>query len=414
MTPDRVISAPWLSLPATQAVFAALEGGGYTARAVGGIVRNTLLGLPATDIDIATDAVPAETMRLAKAAGLKTVATGIAHGTVTLIARGIPFEVTTLRRDVATDGRHALVAFTGDWAADAARRDFTINALYCSRDGQIFDPLGGMADLDPVKIRFIGSAGERICEDYLRILRFFRFSATYCADGVIDRDGLTACIAHRAGLARISGERIRTELMKLLAARHSLEVTTVLASSGVFSAMFDQVALLDGLSRMVAIDGVVKHPPDPLLRFAALAVQTAVDVAAFDMRLKFSARDRNRLMAVVDNHGRIDAAMTVEEAQRAAYQMGMAGYLDAVLLNWVRGTRTVDDAAYVQLAALPQRWTMPVFPLSGADVRALGIAPGPLIGAVLRAVEKDWVAGGFAENRTALLEVVRARVGASD
>ena len=212
------ISAPWLSATGTQAVFEALEQGGFNARAVGGIVRNTLLGLPATDIDIATDAPPQATMKLARASGLKTIPTGLAHGTITIIAHNTKYEVTTLRRDISTDGRHAEVAFTNDWAADAARRDFTINALYCDRHGTVFDPLGGSADLSPPKIRFIGNPTSRITEDYLRILRFFRFSATFCADGTLDKTGLAAASALSAGLSRISGERIQSELFKLLAA----------------------------------------------------------------------------------------------------------------------------------------------------------------------------------------------------
>ena len=410
MTSDRLISAPWLASPATQAVFEALEGGGYTARAVGGIVRNTLLGLPATDIDIATNALPVETIRLATAAGLKTIATGLAHGTVTIIAHGIPFEVTTLRRDVETDGRHAQVAFTDNWAVDAARRDFTINALYCSRDGRVFDPLGGVADLHPVKVRFIGSAGERICEDYLRILRFFRFTATYCADGVADGDGLAACIAHRDGLARISGERIQAELMKLLAAPHAAGVTKVLVDSGVFSALFDQTPQFKVFSRLAAIETGLKRSADPLLRFAALAVQTVADVAAFDRRLKFSARDRNRLADVVTNQTGIDAGLSFDEAKRAAYGMGIPGYRDAVLLNWACGDRPVDDAAFAQLVSLPERWTPPLFPLSGGDVRALGIPAGPEIGVLLARIEADWIAGGFAADRPALLAALRERV----
>ncbi|MFM9936028.1 MAG: CCA tRNA nucleotidyltransferase, partial [Novosphingobium sp.] len=249
------IAAAWLSAPATQAVFEALERGGYGARAVGGIVRNTLLDLPATDIDIATDALPEDTLRLAAAAGLKTIPTGLAHGTVTVISGGAAYEVTTLRRDVSTDGRHAEVAFTADWAADAARRDFTINALYCDRHGEVFDPLGGLADLDPVQVRFIGNAGQRIEEDYLRILRFFRFTATYVAHGVLDPAGLAACTALRGGLARISGERIQAELLRLLAAPHAVGVTRALIGSGVFAALFDVPAELDRLTRMVAIEG---------------------------------------------------------------------------------------------------------------------------------------------------------------
>jgi poly(A) polymerase len=411
MIARRVISAPWLSSKATQAVFGALEGGGYTARAVGGIVRNTLLGLPATDIDIATDALPQDTMRLAAAAGLKTVPTGLAHGTVTIIAAGIPFEVTTLRRDVETDGRRARVAFTGDWAMDAARRDFTINALYCSREGTIFDPLSGMADLDPVKIRFIGAADERIREDYLRILRFFRFTATYCLDGVVDAEGLAACISHRDGLRRISGERIQSELMKLLGAPHGARVTRELVESGVFAALFDQVPQLEAFFKLAAIETALKRKADPLLRFAALAVQTPGDVAVFDKRLKFPGRERNRLLAVAVNQLTISAHLAFEQAKGAVYRIGIAGFIDAVLLNWARGERSVDDAAFAQLVSLAERWPVPVFPLSGVDARALGIEPGPQIGALLAGVEADWIASGFVADRTALLANLRKRAG---
>ena len=407
----RQLHAPWLVTPSTQAVFAALEGGGFSARAVGGIVRNTLLGLPATDIDIATTAPPDETVRLAAGAGLKTIPTGLAHGTVTVIAHGVPYEVTTLRRDVATDGRHAEVAFTRDWAEDARRRDFTINALYCDRDGQLFDPLGGAADLAPVKIRFIGIAHERIREDYLRILRFFRFTATYSRDGALDPHGLAACSHLSAQLAQISGERIQGELFKLLGAPHAVGVSRALVDSGVFGALFpagpmDLEICADwaALAKLVVIEAHLGLPPDPVLRLAALAVTDERSVARLDQRLKLSARDRQRLMAASRACAGLSLEMNEQQAQAAAYRLGPAAYFDAVALAWSRSMLPAGDAACRQIATLSQRWQAPVFPLTGGDALSLGIAPGPKLGALLARIEAEWIAGGFNPSKDALIE----------
>ncbi len=215
--------AEWLRRPATVAVFAALTAKGAEARAVGGAVRNTLMGTPVKDVDIATTALPADVMRLAAEAGLHSVPTGFEHGTVTVVAQHVPYEVTTLRRDIETFGRHARVTFTTDWAEDARRRDFTMNALYCSADGVVHDPLGGYDDLSARRVRFIGDARARIREDYLRTLRFFRFLAQYGNGAAPDPEGLAAAIAEKAGLAGLSGERIRAELLLLLAAPGAVE-----------------------------------------------------------------------------------------------------------------------------------------------------------------------------------------------
>ena len=408
--PVRTIAAPWLAAAATQAVFEALERGGFAARAVGGIVRNSLLGLPATDIDIATDARPEDTLRLAAAAGLKTVPTGLAHGTVTVISGGVPHEVTTLRRDVTTDGRHAEVAFTDDWAADAARRDFTINALYCGRDGAVFDPLGGLADLDPIRIRFIGDASRRIEEDYLRILRFFRFTAIYVDHGVLDPTGLAACTALRGGLARISGERIQAELLKLLAAPHAVGVTRALIGSGVYATLFDGSPQIDHLTRMAAIEARLGRPPDAVLRLAALAVTTPEGSARLDARLKLSARDRDRLAAAPLAAAAITPAMGEPAAKAAAYKLGPDTYLDGILLAWARTRDRTTGAAFARLATLLDRWQPPVFPLAGRDVLAAGVPNGPLVGELLGELEAQWIESGFLLQREELLAVLQYRV----
>ena len=410
MTLDSTIRGDWLEASATQCVFGALEAGGFQARAVGGIVRNALLGLPATDIDIATTAKPDDTIRLAKAAGLKTFETGIAHGTVTVVADGVPFEVTTLRRDVETDGRHATVEFTADWAQDAARRDFTINALYCDRYGRVFDPLGGMADLEPVRVRFIGSAALRIREDYLRILRFFRFTAAYSADGELDDAGRDACVVHRNGLAAISGERIQSELLKLFVARHGLPVTKALVACGVYSVIFGRAAHIETFARLGAIETAHYRVPDGVLRLAALGVANGADAEALHGRLKLSARDRQRLLGVINHRGCIAPGMSEAEAKRTLYRLGIAAYCDAVLFAWADSGLAVDDEPFGRLLDLPERWDLPRFALSGGDVCSLGLAPGPRVGALLAEIEADWIAAGFIADRAGLLETLALRV----
>ena len=226
-----VAAADWFLWPGTQAVFACLNREGFEARVVGGAVRNALLGLPVTEVDFATTAKPEDVTRLAAQAGIKTVPTGIAHGTVTLIAGGVPFEVTSLRRDVETDGRHATVAFGTDWADDARRRDFTMNALYADAQGKVHDPLGGLSDLRGGRVRFVGDPAQRIREDYLRTLRFFRFSAGYAA-GAFDPDGITAAIRERMGLLRLSRERVRTELLRILVAPRAGEAIEIMEDTG--------------------------------------------------------------------------------------------------------------------------------------------------------------------------------------
>lgn len=409
------ITDSWLSSPATQAVFDCLERGGFAARAVGGIVRNSLLGLPATDIDIATTALPDDTLQLATAAGLKTIPTGLAHGTVTVISQGTAYEVTTLRRDVSTDGRHAQVAFTADWAADAARRDFTINALYCNRNGELFDPLGGIADLSPVRICFIGDAHRRIEEDYLRILRFFRFTAIYSADGALDPIGLAACVDSRAGLARISGERIAVELFKLLAARHGIGVTRALVEGGIFTAIADVVPQWAQLAKLADIECHLGRAPDPVLRLAALAVANAKECATLDARLKLSGLDRDRIARALVNADLISTDMGELRAREVSYRVGGA-YLDAVLLKWTRTHSPPDDEAFSGLATLPQRWTVPVFALSGRDILAAGLSPGPRVGILLDTLEREWIASDFSLDRTALQALLSRAIanGASD
>jgi poly(A) polymerase len=394
----RLRDADWLRDPATQAVLSCLAASGAGARVVGGAVRNSLLGRPVVDVDIATTARPDEVMAAAAAAGLKTVATGLAHGTVTIIADGRPFEVTTLRRDVATDGRHAMVAFTDDWAADAARRDLTLNALYCDAAGTLYDPIGGFDDLQAGRVRFIGEPGARIEEDYLRILRFFRFSAAYGA-GPLDRAGVEACVAHRSGLGRLSAERVRAELLRLLDTPRAVEVIATMAAHGLLTAILPVAPRPGILARLVAIEDAATLTGSPILRLAALAVAVGDDAARLALHLRLSGAERSSLELTAPELAILSPGDGLQQQRAALYRLGPAGFSERVLLDWARSAAAPNDTGWRHLRALPDRWTPPHQPFTGRDLLALGLPPGPRIGQILATFETWWIAADFPVDR---------------
>ncbi len=396
-----VAGADWFRNRHVQAVFAALDRDGHEARIVGGALRNALMGLPVGDIDFAVTAQPEAVIRFAEEAGLKPVPTGIRHGTVTLVADGTPFEVTTLRQDVETDGRRAKVAFTRDWAADAARRDFTVNALYAGSDGRVFDPLGGLPDLRARRVRFINSAPERIREDYLRILRFFRFSADY-TDGPPDAEGLAACIEGRAGLARLSAERVRSELMRILVARTPLVALEPMAESGLLTAILGGVVRLGHFARLAELEAQLGERPVPIRRLAALAVMVEEDAARLAGRLRLSSAEASRLEAMATPEPNLPPGLCEQAASAALYRLGAEAYRDKAMIGWSRSHERLD-AEWQQLYDLPDRWTAPVFPVNGQDLLARGMEPGPRLGETLRELEARWVASAFSLSREDLL-----------
>jgi poly(A) polymerase len=411
--PPSLAGAEWLKRPATRAVFAALAGGGEEARAVGGAVRNALVGRPVMDIDIATTALPEEVLRLAAKAGLHAVPTGLAHGTVTVISERIPYEVTTLRCDVETFGRRARVTFTRDWAEDARRRDFTLNALYCDGGGTIHDPLGGWPDLVASRVRFIGDAHARIREDYLRILRFFRFTAEY-ARGAPDAAGLAACIAERGGMALLSGERIRVELLRLLAAPRAVEAVSAMHEGGILELLIGPAADLRLFDKLGALEEALGRPPDAVLRLGALAVAEPDDAVRLQERLRLSREEAERLARVALRDRGFDPATPAQAAKVFLYRHGPEVYRDAGLIAWARASDRPGDAARRRRLALPERWRAPQLPVRGADVLALGVAPGPEVGRILSEVESWWIEAGFpadeASVRAKLAESVTRRV----
>jgi poly(A) polymerase len=393
VTLRRLDNASWLSSGPSGRVLALLDGDGEEARAVGGAVRNALLGLPVGEIDIATTATPDIVVRRAKAAGIKSVPTGIDHGTVTLVVDGTPFEVTTLREDVETFGRKAKVAFGRDWQCDAERRDFTINGLSASIDGVVHDHVGGLADLDARRVRFIGDPDRRIAEDYLRILRFFRIHAAY-GRGAPDRDGYLASIRGRGGMAGLSAERVRMELLKLLVADGAQGAVTAMVDAGLMLRILGGVAYGGPFAEMIGIERRLGLPPDAMLRLGALGVAVTEDARRLTQRLRLSNEETRALDSMGHRWWRLKG-MDEAHARRRLYRLGAPRYRNRMMLAWARDGFGADADAWQALVTLPDRWAVPVFPLKAAEFMARGIAKGPALGHVLALAEDAWLALDF-------------------
>jgi tRNA nucleotidyltransferase/poly(A) polymerase len=394
----------WLTNGPVARLFEMLDCDSEEARVVGGAVRDALIGRPVGEIDIATTALPEEVVRRAERANIRSVPTGIDHGTVTLIVEGHPFEVTTLREDVETFGRKAKVAFGRSWAHDAQRRDFTINALSASRDGKLHDYVGGLADLEARRVRFIGDAGTRIAEDYLRIMRFFRFHAAF-GEGPPDAIALAACIAAREGLDTLSRERVRQELLKLLTARRAPQVAWVMADAGLLARILGGVPLVFSLARMAEIEHSLNVAPDALRRLGALALFVAEDAERLFLRLRLSNAEYQRLVRMSVGWWRIEPAMPATEARALVYRLGTAGYIDRAMLAWSRSQDAADDASWQALARFPQAWTPPRFPLAAADLIELGVVKGPALGVALRTAEEAWIAADFPADESEIAQI---------
>ena len=393
MNSSRVLNAPWLASGPTSRVLSLLNDNGEEARVVGGAVRNALLGIPVVDIDVATTALPDEVIRRAKAAGIKSVPTGIDHGTVTLVIDAHPFEVTTLREDTETFGRKARVAFGRDWVGDARRRDFTINALSIGAEGDVHDYVGGLDDIAARRVRFIGEAETRIAEDYLRILRFFRMHAAFGA-GEVDRVGYLACIAGRAGLATLSAERLRMEILKLLVADGAVGALTAMADGGLLQMVVGGVAYLGPFAAMIAAERALGLQPDAIRRLAALAVAVTEDARRVTAKLRLSNAEAKVLDAMGHRWWRLNG-LDEARARRLLYRLGEDSYRNRLMLAWARAGRDADPAPWRDFATLPQRWRAPQFPLKAADFLARGVAEGPALGQVLTFAEDAWLAADF-------------------
>ncbi|CAH2396675.1 CCA tRNA nucleotidyltransferase [Mesorhizobium ventifaucium] len=404
--------ADWLGERHLQRLLAALADGGEEARVAGGAVRNALIGQPVADVDIATTCLPDETIRRAEAAGFKAVPTGIEHGTITIVAGGKPFEVTTLRADIETDGRRAKVLFGRDWKADAERRDFTINALYAEADGTIVDLVGGIADIEARRLRFIGDPEARIREDYLRILRFFRFFAWY-GDGRPDAEGLKACARLKEGLGQLSAERVWSELKKLLSAPDPSRAMLWMRQAGVLTSVLPESEKwgIDAIHALTRAEKDLGWTPDPLLRLEAIVPPDAARMKTLAERLRFSVSDAGRLRQWALT-APVEPMTTEVGFAKRLYRGDRQGIVDRLRLSLAsaRAQAVEDNDALLEagglsrLLAFAGKWKKPDFPLKGADLTRLGASPGPKLGATLKNLENEWIESGFALDRGALLE----------
>lgn len=388
---DKLLARPWIRNPGILALVRVLADQGVTARFVGGCVRDALLDRDSKDVDLAVDAEPDRVISILKEAGIRTVPTGFDHGTVTALTDGGPVEVTSLRRDVETDGRRAVIAFTTDWREDSLRRDFTVNALYADPDGTILDFHGGLADLRDGRLRFIGSGEQRIREDVLRILRFFRFHGQLGLTE-FDGDGLKACRNLVGLLPQLSAERVTMELLRLLEAEAPIPALDRMIEDGFLDYWAPEIS---GTATLDRLDGLGLGM-DPLRRLAALCPVSQEAMGSLATRLKLSKKDRQRLVAMADPR----LAPANEAAGRTLlYSLGKDTTTDLAL---VRLAREGIESGWQQVLDLSNQWTIPNFPLSGKDALALGATPGKAMGDALKRIEANWIDGGFRETRAEL------------
>lgn len=415
----KIPPQPWMTAPETGMLMDALSADGAEVRFIGGCVRDSVLKRPVRDIDVAVPEPPDKVMALLNRAGLKAIPTGIEHGTVTAVVEKAVFEITTLRVDVESYGRRARVAFTDDWKRDAARRDFTINALSCTREGDIYDYFNGLDDLGHGRVRFVGNPAERIREDRLRLLRFFRFYAHYGRPPP-DPEALAACRDHARSVALLSGERVRIEIFRMLMAPDPADVFQLMHANGVLEHVLPEDGRIDRLrmltwldSRAIRYDSVA---PDPIRRLAALLHTDARGAEAIAERFRMSNEHRRRLTAMVEPDDPISPSLEPQRIRRALHRLGPATVRDLALLNWadeLAASGRLPHArteGWIALIETANAWTARTFPLQGRDVLGQGIPPGPRVGKILRAAEAWWEQEDYRPDRAACLDKLRSLI----
>lgn len=408
----------WMEKPSTQTVMNALQSDGRDARFVGGCVRDSLIGRSEiSNIDIATPIEPDGVIALLEQAGLRAIPTGLEHGTITTVFEGEIFEITTLRRDIDTDGRHAKIAFSDNWLTDAQRRDFTINAIYCDVKGALYDPFGGSKDLKSGKVRFVGNAEKRISEDFLRILRFFRFYAHF-GSNTPDAEAISACTKSAGKLKTLSGDRIRSELIKWLAAHSPIESLKHGTSCGVIANILNfspDTSTFSKLETLVSAEHSLRIP-DPVRRLALLMSHIKPSKNT-SQHLNFPRKTKRRLEAMLASTADISPTLDDTAVHREIYRLGVEYVVDVALMNWAQSAAQ-DDVTWKTFIDSVTHWRAPQFPISGQDIVDLGIPPGHQVGQVLNEVEEWWIAGNFQSTRAKILSEARAVVtkykGATD
>ncbi len=397
---------PWMRSDAIKLLFEALPKG--SLRFVGGCVRNGLWGEAVGDIDLACQLEPKAVVTALNEANIRNIPTGIEHGTVTAVIDGQPYEITSLRRDVETDGRRAVVSFTTDWAEDAQRRDLTINALYADWDGIVYDPTEqGLADINSRKFRFVGDAAQRVQEDYLRILRFFRFLAWYGGQEKVDAASLTACREHQSGLKQLSVERIWMETKKLLSAPKPVRVCHIMLTHGVLETILREASNVGGLEAMVELEASANITPDPLLRLMAMSAREPLQMALLAKRLKMSKAETARLRGWADDDAQLSTDMPERDRFAAIYRSGKQVILDRARLRAAGETDPIQSSRWMVLADLALNWERPTFPVTGKDLAKAGVTKGPGMGKALKALEALWVRSGFTTQKLQLLAALK-------
>lgn len=397
---------PWMRTDAISALFSAFPAG--RLRFVGGCVRNALWNIAVGDIDLACQLEPHAVVKALDDAAIRHIPTGIAHGTVTAVIDGQPYEITSLRRDVETDGRRATVAYTTDWAEDAQRRDLTLNALYADQSGTVFDPTGqGLEDLKARKFRFVGEPAERVQEDYLRILRFFRFLAWYGGQEKVDAASLKACREHQAGLKTLSVERVWMEIRKLLSARNPVRACHIMLTNGILETVLPEANNVDGLEALVRLESREGIKPDPLLRLMAMSAREPLQMALLTKRLKMSNAETDRLRGWADDSAQLSTDMPERDRLTAIYKSGKSVIFDRARLRAAGETDAIQSSRWMVLADLALGWQAPVFPITGKDLVEAGVPKGPGMGKALKALEALWVRSGFSTEKPQLLAALK-------
>jgi len=392
----------WLTSEGAKAIMAALPEG--TTRFVGGCVRNAIMGEPIGDIDLATQLEPKEVQTLLGDDDIKTVPTGIEHGTITAVFGGEPFEITSLRKDVQTDGRRAVIAFTKDWNEDAIRRDFTINALYADTDGNIYDPTGrGLADIESRKFNFVGDGDARVREDYLRILRYFRFLAWYAGDSKIDAAALKACRENRAGLKSLSSERVWAEIKKMLAAPKPARAVQIMLTNDILPVVLPESSNAEGLSLLQSLERRHDIKPDPLLRLMAMSGRDELAMAGLAKRLKVSNTERARILSWAGNQVAFSPDLTERTFKQGIYASTPQTAYDRMIVRAAGEADPILASEWVKKAKFALNWPIPEFPLKGRDLKRAGVKDGPEMGKILRALKELWIRSGFEADKAKLL-----------
>jgi poly(A) polymerase len=396
----------------TLALIDAISARGASVRFVGGCVRDAILGRPVSDIDLATDAEPSRVIELLGEKRIKAVPTGVDHGTITAIPDQRPFEITTLREDVETDGRRAAVKFTRDWAVDAGRRDFTMNALSADSDGTVYDYVGGLPDLRAGVVRFIGDAEARIAEDYLRILRFFRFHAAY-ASTAPDAEALQACREAPSHVEKLSGERVWQEMSKILAVPEPMQVFALMEETRILRLLLPVRRSTSRLQALAALEGMLKVAPEPVRRLTALIQPNRQEASQIATRLRLSRADTSRLDNLSASRGKSRAGMPALALRRALYTLGVDFFRDLILLDWADQIARDPSAASGNIQDWKDTWDAandwlpPDFPLTGEDIIAAGVKQGPDVGDILEDVEGWWIDQAFRPDRAGCLDRLR-------